>query len=298
MASKKVRVAIIGVGNCASSLVQGVQFYKNAKQDESIPGIMHTQLGEYHVRDIEFTLAIDVNATKVGKDLSEAIFAEPNNTYKFADVPHLGVPVVLLYRRFMSPLVNMGSLLLAPLGGMLALAIVGQPISMPVFIGVLMLFGIVAKNSILLIDFAIEEMERGVPKFQAIMEAGHKRAQPIVMTTVAMTAGMIPTALSLGGDGQWRAPMGTVVIGGLIVSTLLTLLIVPAGFSLADGLEKRAVGEVNGLHKGAAAQLACAGRGVDRLGHGLFIHQHHGQHHGHASGRGSRLEHGRLRGSQ
>ena len=148
--------------------------------------------------------------------------------------------LVLLYRRFMSPLVNMGSLLLAPLGGMLALAIAGQPISMPVFIGILMLFGIVAKNSILLIDFAIEEMERGVPKFQAIMEAGHKRAQPIVMTTVAMTAGMIPTALSIGGDGQWRAPMGTVVIGGLIVSTLLTLLIVPAGFSLADGLEKRA----------------------------------------------------------
>lgn len=147
--------------------------------------------------------------------------------------------LVLLYHRFMSPLVNMGSLLLAPLGGMIALAIVQQPISMPVFIGVLMLFGIVAKNSILLIDFAIEEMARGVPKFQAIMEAGHKRAQPIVMTTVAMTAGMVPTALSLGGDGQWRQPMGTVVIGGLIVSTLLTLLIVPAGFSLADGLEKR-----------------------------------------------------------
>jgi multidrug efflux pump subunit AcrB len=147
--------------------------------------------------------------------------------------------LVLLYHRFMSPLVNMGSLLLAPLGGLLALALVGQPISMPVFIGILMLFGIVAKNSILLIDFAIEEMARGVPKFQAIMEAGHKRAQPIVMTTVAMTAGMVPTALSLGGDGQWRSPMGTVVIGGLIVSTLLTLLIVPAGFSLADGFEKR-----------------------------------------------------------
>ncbi len=147
--------------------------------------------------------------------------------------------LVLLYHRFMSPLVNMGSLLLAPLGGLMALALVGQPISMPVFIGILMLFGIVAKNSILLIDFAIEEMARGVPKFQAIMEAGHKRAQPIVMTTVAMTAGMIPTAISLGGDGAWRAPMGTVVIGGLIVSTVLTLLIVPAGFSLADGFEKR-----------------------------------------------------------
>jgi multidrug efflux pump subunit AcrB len=147
--------------------------------------------------------------------------------------------LVLLYKRFVPPLVNMGSLLLAPLGGFLALAIAGQPLSMPVFIGILMLFGIVAKNSILLIDFAIEEMVRGTPKFEAIMEAGHKRAQPIIMTTVAMTAGMIPTALSLSGDGAFRAPMGTVVIGGLIVSTFLTLLIVPAGFSIADGIEKR-----------------------------------------------------------
>ncbi len=134
----------------------------------------------------------------------------------------------LLYRRFMSPLVNMGSLLLAPLGGLIALFIIGQPLSMPVFIGILMLFGIVAKNSILLVDFAIEEMSKGVPKHQAIIDAGHKRAQPIVMTTVPMVAGMVPTAISLPGDGAWRAPMGTVVIGGLILSTLLTLLIVPA----------------------------------------------------------------------
>ena len=147
--------------------------------------------------------------------------------------------LVLLYHRFVSPLVNMGSLFLAPLGGLLMLLIVGQPISMPVFIGILMLFGIVAKNSILLIDFAIEEMSAGADKFAAIVEAGHKRAQPIVMTTVAMTAGMIPTAISLSGDGAWRAPMGTVVIGGLILSTLLTLLIVPAGLSLAAGIEQR-----------------------------------------------------------
>ena len=117
--------------------------------------------------------------------------------------------------------------------------ITGQSISLPVFIGILMLFGIVAKNSILLIDFAIEEMEAGADKLTAIIEAGHKRAQPIVMTTVAMTAGMVPTALSISGDSAWRAPMGTVVIGGLLLSTLLTLLIVPAGFSLADGLEKK-----------------------------------------------------------
>ena len=147
--------------------------------------------------------------------------------------------LVLLYRRLMSPLVNMGSLLLAPLGGLIALKILGQPISLPVFIGILMLFGIVAKNSILLVDFALEEMGRGKTRFEAILEAGRKRAQPIVMTTVAMTAGMVPTALSLSGDGAWRAPMGTVVIGGLLMSTLLTLLIVPAGFSLAVGIEKR-----------------------------------------------------------
>ena len=147
--------------------------------------------------------------------------------------------LVLLYKRFISPLVNMCSLALAPLGGLLFLLALGEPISLPVYIGLLMLLGIVAKNSILLIDFAIEEMERGVPKHAAIMDAGHKRAQPIVMTTVAMTAGMIPTALSLTGDGAWRSPMGVTVIGGLVLSTLLTLAIVPAAFSLADGMEKR-----------------------------------------------------------
>ena len=149
--------------------------------------------------------------------------------------------LVLLYKRLMSPLVNMTSLALAPLGGIFLIWVVGQPTSMPVLIGTLLLLGIVSKNSILLIDFAIDEMEQsGRKKIDAIMEAGHKRAQPIVMTTVAMTAGMVPTALSLSGDGAWRQPMGVVVIGGLIVSTLLTLLIVPAGFSLADGIEKRA----------------------------------------------------------
>jgi len=94
MANKKVRVAIIGVGNCASSLVQGVQFYKDAKDDAVVPGIMHVRLGGYHISDVEFTFGIDVNVTKVGKDLSEAIYAEPNNTFKFFDVPHLNAPVV------------------------------------------------------------------------------------------------------------------------------------------------------------------------------------------------------------
>ncbi|MEW5985354.1 MAG: inositol-3-phosphate synthase [Chloroflexota bacterium] len=91
---KKVRVAIIGVGNCASSLVQGVQYYKEAADDAFVPGLMHVNLGGYHVRDIEFSVAVDIDVEKVGKDLSEAIWAGQNNTIKFADVPHLGVPVV------------------------------------------------------------------------------------------------------------------------------------------------------------------------------------------------------------
>jgi myo-inositol-1-phosphate synthase len=90
---KKVRAAIIGVGNCASSFVQGVEFYRNAKDDERIPGLMHVNLGGYHIRDIEFTAAFDVVEGKVGVDLAEAIFAYPNNTYKFCDVPKTGITV-------------------------------------------------------------------------------------------------------------------------------------------------------------------------------------------------------------
>src|SRR3982074_2667449 len=90
---RKVRVAILGVGNCASSLVQGVEYYKDAKQGESIPGLMHVELGGYHIRDIEFSAAFDIDKDKVGKDLADAIFAGHNNTVKFAEVPHLGVKV-------------------------------------------------------------------------------------------------------------------------------------------------------------------------------------------------------------
>ena len=94
-AEEKVRVAIIGVGNCASSFVQGVEYYKDADPAEKVPGLMHVDLGGYHVRDIEFTAAFDIDAEKVGKDLSEAIWAGQNNTIRFVqeDVPHLGVPV-------------------------------------------------------------------------------------------------------------------------------------------------------------------------------------------------------------
>jgi myo-inositol-1-phosphate synthase len=90
---RKIRVAIIGVGNCASSLVQGVHYYRNAKPGDKIPGIMHVDLGGYHLNDIEFVAAFDVDKNKVGKDIAEAIYAKPNNTYRFADVPKTGVKV-------------------------------------------------------------------------------------------------------------------------------------------------------------------------------------------------------------
>lgn len=89
----KVKTAIIGVGNCASSLIQGIFYYKNAKENEFVPGLMHVNLGGYHIKDIEFVCTFDINETKVGKDLSEAIFSFPNNTYKFSNVPKLGVVV-------------------------------------------------------------------------------------------------------------------------------------------------------------------------------------------------------------
>ena len=91
--SNEVRVALVGVGNCASALVQGLQFYKNAPEDQFVPGLMHPRLGEYHVGDIRISAAFDLDNQKVDKDLSEAIWAGPNNTIKFADVPHMGVPV-------------------------------------------------------------------------------------------------------------------------------------------------------------------------------------------------------------
>src|SRR5258707_1697710 len=90
---EKVRVAIVGVGNCANSFIQGVHYYRDADPADSVPGLMHVDLGGYHVRDIEFVAAFDIDSEKVGKDLSEAIWSGQNNTIKFAEVPHLGIEV-------------------------------------------------------------------------------------------------------------------------------------------------------------------------------------------------------------
>jgi multidrug efflux pump subunit AcrB len=103
-------------------------------------------------------------------------------------------------------------------------------------IGILMLMGIVTKNAIMLVDFAVEEMRQGVPRMEAIVDAGRKRARPIIMTTIAMIGGMLPSALGTGSGGEFRAPMAIAVIGGLLSSTLLSLVFVPAVFSVMDDI--------------------------------------------------------------
>ena len=234
------RVAEITFGSGPTSVQRYDQQRRVFVGADLAPGVVKSQATTaIAALPIMKALPAGVSNKPFGEDLWQQQMTSSVLSAVIAGVVLVFSVLVLLYHRFISPLVNMGSLFLAPLGGLLALGLFGIPISMPVLIGVLMLFGIVAKNSILLIDFAIEEMAQGASQFDAIVEAGHKRAVPIVMTTVAMTAGMIPTAVSLSGDGAWRAPMGIVVIGGLVLSTALTLLIVPAAFSLADGLEKR-----------------------------------------------------------
>jgi multidrug efflux pump subunit AcrB len=146
--------------------------------------------------------------------------------------------LVLLFVRVFQPITILSALPLSLGGAVLALLLTGLPFSLPVVIGVLMLMGIVAKNSILLVDFAIEEMRAGKTRLTAILESGHKRARPIVMTTVAMVAGMLPVAIGWGGDSDFRGPMAIAVIGGLITSTGLTLLIVPAVFTVLDDVER------------------------------------------------------------
>ena len=142
--------------------------------------------------------------------------------------------LVLLFGSFTQPITILFSLPLSIGGAILALLITGRPISMPVVIGILMLMGIVTKNAIMLVDFAVEEIRRGTSRLEALVEAGRKRARPIVMTTIAMVAGMLPSAFAFGDGGEFRAPMAIAVIGGLIVSTVLSLVFVPAVFTVLD----------------------------------------------------------------
>ena len=146
--------------------------------------------------------------------------------------------LILLFKSVIQPFTILLSLPLAIGGVAAALILTNSALSMPVLIGILMLMGIVTKNAILLVDFVIEMRKQGLGRLAAIIEAGHKRAQPIVMTSIAMSAGMLPSALGVGEGGAFRAPMATAVIGGIIVSTVLSLVVVPSFYLIMDDLSR------------------------------------------------------------
>ena len=145
--------------------------------------------------------------------------------------------LVLLFKDFMQPVTILAALPLSIGGAFVALLITGKALSMPSMIGLIMLMGIVTKNSILLVDYAILARQAGMERFDALVDACHKRSRPIIMTTIAMGAGMMPLALGWGADPSFRSPMAIAVIGGLITSTLLSLLVVPVVFTHIDDLE-------------------------------------------------------------
>ncbi|POR45744.1 efflux RND transporter permease subunit [Bosea psychrotolerans] len=146
--------------------------------------------------------------------------------------------LILLFGSVFQPITILLSLPLSFGGVVIALLATDKPVSMPVYIGLLMLMGIVTKNAIMLVDFAVEEMARGKDRRTALLEAGRKRARPIVMTTIAMAAGMMPSAYGVGDGGEFRAPMAIAVIGGLIVSTVLSLVFVPSFYAVMDDLSR------------------------------------------------------------
>jgi multidrug efflux pump subunit AcrB len=147
--------------------------------------------------------------------------------------------LVLLFKDFLQPITILSSIPLSLGGAFVALLVARSELDVPAMIGLIMLMGIVTKNSILLVEYAIVGMQRGMSRYDALIDACHKRARPIVMTTIAMIAGMAPIAFGFGADSSFRQPMAIAVIGGLMTSTVLSLLVVPVVFTYVDGLEQR-----------------------------------------------------------
>ena len=144
------------------------------------------------------------------------------------------VVLILLFGSIFHAFTILMSLPLSIAGVAVALLLTNNSVSMAVVIGILMLMGIVTKNAIMLVDFAIEEVKHGIPRNEAIIDAGRKRIRPIVMTTIAMSAGMLPAAMAFGDGGEFRAPMAIAVIGGLLISTVLSLVFVPSFYTIMD----------------------------------------------------------------
>ncbi len=189
----------------------------------------------------EITDGVDLPASVEISEAGDADIQKELNA-SFLNAMILGLMLVLtvlilLFKSVIQPFTILFSLPLA-IGGVAAgLIVTGNAVSMPVLIGMLMLMGIVTKNAILLVDFAVEMRLQGMDRLAALIEAGHKRARPIVMTSIAMSAGMLPSALGVGEGGAFRAPMAAAVIGGIIVSTVLSLVVVPSFFLIMDDIQ-------------------------------------------------------------
>ncbi|HEX7239531.1 MAG TPA: efflux RND transporter permease subunit, partial [Longimicrobiaceae bacterium] len=177
----------------------------------------------------------------------------------------LGIAVMLMYfvlvvqfGSFLDPLAIMLSLPLSLIGVMLALLVTGSTLNIMSMIGVILLMGLVAKNAILLIDFAKWSHEEGMPLREALIEAGRTRLRPILMTTFALVAGMLPVALGTGEGADFRAPLGRAVIGGVITSTFLTLLVIPTVYEILSEWREWMMGR---FRRGSAAPSAHASHG-------------------------------------
>ena len=200
----------------------------------------NTQLGEALAEVYALPAAKNMPSSIVLKESGDAeIMGEVFGgfaTAMMAGVMMVLAVLVLLFANVLQPITILIALPLSVGGAFIALLLTNNAMTLPVVIGFLMLMGIVTKNAILLVDFAIESVHAGADRTTALIEAGRKRAQPIIMTTIAMAAGMMPSALGLGEGGDFRSPMAIAVIGGLLASTLLSLIFVPAVFTLMDDL--------------------------------------------------------------
>src|SRR5450631_2812786 len=201
-----------------------------ASLEDAMKAIYALPVMKSHPKSVNFSESGDAENMA---DLSDG-FA---NAMKFGLMMVYAV-LVLLFGSFLQPVTILFSLPLSIGGAIIALLLGGMPLTVPVSIGILMLMGIVTKNAIMLVDFAIESVHGGMDRDEAIIDAGKKRARPIIMTTIAMIAGMIPSALAFGDGGEFRAPMAVAVIGGLLCSTVLSLVFVPAVFVLMDNISR------------------------------------------------------------
>jgi HAE1 family hydrophobic/amphiphilic exporter-1 len=206
-----------------ADLANGAQFGQALTEVKNTPIMKHLPLG--------------VAQANTGQTEQFAQLFEQLGMAILTGVAMIYAVLVLLFRSFFKPITILSALPLAVGGAFLGLLIMHLSISLPSLIGLLMLFGLAAKNSILLVEYAIERERAGVPQREAIVEACRERARPIIMTTMAMAAGMLPTALAIGKGSEFRQPMAVAVIGGLITSTILSLVMVPVVYEMIDDFE-------------------------------------------------------------